>query len=242
MQTISIPRQDQTEVLPNFGKSRIRDFFFRKRKASYNKNHRSTILYFMMRFLIALFILSASSSILSAQQYFTGIASKWSDELTEWNIYTYPEVLEGEEEPDLEELEATGELKIRWQNRGDWNSWDYSVGEESGYVRTLFTDDPGKWELMGNQNEVITFRQIWANDNREWRITDNKIQLTFKTRYGNRMDEWIVRGESHGYFRMHTTWEGDPRDWVIIDEMDETISSSMKMALIFIATFVASSR
>ncbi len=196
----------------------------------------------MMRFLLALFILSAYALNLSAQQYFTGIASKWSDEFTEWHIYTYPEVLEGEAEPDLDELDPSGELLMRWQNRGDWNRWDYTVGPENGYVRTLFTDDPGKWELMGNHNEVITFRQIWANDNREWRITDNKTQLTFKAAWGNRVDEWIVRGETRGRFHMHTSWEGDPRDWIIIDEMDEGISTSMKMAMVFIATFVATSR
>ncbi len=80
-------------------------------------------------------------------------------------------------------------------------------------------------------------RQLWSNDRREWRVTNNAVTLTFKSRWGNRLDEWIVREESQGNFHVYTRWEGDPRDWVIVDEMEEEVSTSMKMAMIFLAIF-----
>lgn len=196
----------------------------------------------MIRVVFLLFFCCTFTGTLFAQDYFTGVVSKWSDEFTEWDLYTYPEVAEEEEALEAEELAPSGTFIMRWQSRGDWNTWDYTLNDQRGYIRTLFTDDPGKWELVGPQNEVITFRQIWANDHREWRVTDNRSQLTFKTKWGNRMDEWMVRGESHGSFDLYTSWEGDPREWEIVDELDEEISTEMKLAMIFIAVFNSSAR
>lgn len=190
--------------------------------------------------LLLLFLFSYSCN-LTAQVYFSGIASKWSDDFSEWNIYTVLEFETAEEEEeyyeDPDNIEPNGELIMRWQMRGDWNTWDYTIGDQRGYVRTLFTDKPDKWEIMGFNDEVITARQIWTGDRREWRLTNNKIQLTFKSRYNHNLEEWIVREQDYGDFHIFTTWEGDPRDWTIFDEMNEEISTPMKMAMIFIAVF-----
>ena len=78
---------------------------------------------------------------------------------------------------------------------------------------------------------------IWSNDFREWRISNNSISLTLKSKYGNTFDEWIVREDNYGHFAMYTNWEGDPREWEIVDELDEDVSLEMKMALVFIASF-----
>lgn len=177
----------------------------------------------------------------NAQHYFTGIASRWSDDLSEWNIYTWTseqeEAFQAGEEIDPDEVEATGSLRVRWQMRDDWNTWDYNIGEDRGYIRTLFNNRPDQWEVVGFNDEVITIRQLWKGDLREWRITNNTMQLTLKARWGNRLDEWVVREASYGDFRIYTSWEGDPRDWTIVDELNEEVSTSMKMALIFLAVF-----
>lgn len=194
-----------------------------------------------MKFKLLFVLIFTSSFGLQAQVYFSGMASKWSDDFAEWNIYTVLEYETPEEEEEAyenpDDIEPSGEMNMRWQMRNDWNTWDYTIGEERGYIRTLFTDKSDKWEVMGFNDEVITVRQIWAGDRREWRLTNNKIQLTFKSRYNHSLEEWMVRERNHGEFHIYTTWEGDPRDWTIVDEMDETISTPMKMAMIFIAIF-----
>ncbi len=177
----------------------------------------------MKNALLALLLL-LSQAPLSAQEYLTGVASRWSDDFSEWDFYT-----------EVDDEYASGELRMRWQQQGDWNTWDYRVGEERGFINTVFSDDISRWELVGPGNEVITMRQLWSNDPREWKVTNNKINLTFKSRWGNRRDEWIVREESHGNFHIYTRWEGDPRDWIIVDEMDEEVSTSMKIAMVFLA-------
>ncbi len=175
--------------------------------------------------LLLVFILMIQGA-LSAQPYLTGVASRWSDDFSEWDFYT----------EDDEEY-ASGELRMRWQQRGDWNVWDYQIGEERGYISTVFTDDASRWELVGPNNEVITMRQLWNNDARAWKVTANTVSLTFKSRWGNRRDEWIVRERTRGDFHVYTRWEGDPRDWIIVDELDEELGTSMKVAMVFLALF-----
>lgn len=161
---------------------------------------------------------------LNAQaQLITGISSKWSDEFSEWTIWT-----------DDEETE--GELVMTWQRQQDWSQWDYRIEDERGTIKLKRKDDPSQWEIRG-YDEIVTAKMTWNGDFRTWKITNNSKYLTLTTRYGNRMDEWILRGESHGIFHMYTEFEQDPRDWIIVDRLDEDISLTMKMALIFIASY-----
>lgn len=158
-----------------------------------------------------------------AAQQLLGIASKWSDEFTEWEIFT-------------DEEDVVGELQLRWPLQGDWTEWDYRIGEEIGTIKLKWKNDPSLWEIRG-YDEIVTAKMIWSNDFREWRISNNDITLTLKTRYGNVFDEWEVREERHGAFGIYTVWEGDPREWEIADELDEELSLEMRMALIFIPVF-----
>jgi len=152
-----------------------------------------------------------------------GIASKWSDEFTEWEIFTDDE-------------DVVGELTMRWQLQGDYSEWDYRIDEEIGSIKMKWKDDPSQWEIRG-YDEIVTAKMLWTNDIREWRITNNDITLTLKTRYGNILDEWMVRGDDYGNFGIFSTWEGDPREWEINDELDEELSLEMRMALVFISVF-----
>lgn len=156
-------------------------------------------------------------------QIITGLATKWSDEFTEWTIFT-----------DDEELE--GELVMRWQLQGDFSEWDYRIGDEAGSIKLKWKDNPSEWEIRG-YDDIVTARMIWSNDFREWRISNNTINLRLKSKYGNTFDEWSIREDDYGDFVIYTSWQGDPREWEIIDELDEDISLEMKMALIFISTF-----
>ena len=184
-------------------------------------------------------------------QNLSGIGARWSDSFVEWDLYAFvPDsariAREGDEDNDETEEpseEAVGDLKLRWLNlRDDWTEWDYSVGEERGTIRMKWKDDPTQWELRSYSGQVISMRASWRNDFTEWRVTDNSISLTLKSRWTGQLDEWLVQDTNRGSFYMYTLVEGDPRDWAIEDNMDETVSQPMKMALVFLAVFHASPR
>ena len=156
-------------------------------------------------------------------QVITGMSTKWSDEFSEWSIWT-----------DDEDIE--GELTRRWQNRDDWTEWDYRIGEEVGTIRQKRKDDPTFWEIRGS-DDIVTAKMAWRNDIRTWKITNNSQYVTLNSRNGATLDEWILRDERHGIFHMYTEYELDPRDWVIVDKMDEDVSFTMKVALLFIASY-----
>lgn len=178
------------------------------------------------RIFILLFFFWLGYSNLSAQ-YLSGIATRWSDDFSEWIIY-----------PENEE-EEEGYLRMRWQNQRDWTIWDYSLGDWSGAIKLKWKNNPNEWEFRGN-NEIVTARTLWNNNLLEWRITTRSGQYTLKSRYGNLLDEWQLRNSKNGTFRMYTNWEGDPRDWIIIDELDEAISLTTKIAMMFIVVYHSS--
>jgi len=174
--------------------------------------------------LFLFFFLSYSS--LSAQ-FISGVATRWSDDFSEWLIF-----------PESEE-EEEGYLRMRWQSQRDWTVWDYRLGDWSGAVKLKWKQNPNQWEFRGN-NEIVTARTLWNNNLLEWRITSKLGQFTLKSRYGNVQDEWALRNSKVGEFRMYTNWEGDPREWVIVDELDEEISMTTKIAMLFIVIYHSS--
>ena len=180
-----------------------------------------------MKILLPIFFLLLSIAV--SAQYLDGIGTKWSDDFTEWNIYTI----------DEEDEEQVGTLGLRWRTELDWSQWDFRLGELSGSIQRIFKNDPTQWEVRIG-NEVTSIRTKWSNDFSEWRITDNTKTLTFQSRYTNNYDQWIVKGDTYGQFMMYTEWENDPREWIIVDELDEEISFAMKLAMLFIATYHSS--
>ena len=146
---------------------------------------------------------------------------------------------EGEEPPQ----ETIGELKLRWLNvRDDWSEWDFEVFGQRGTIRQKWKDDLTNWELRTYDGDVITMRAAWANDLNEWRITNNDFSLTLKSRWTNQLDEWLVQDPSRGRFYMYTMRQRDPRDWAIEDNLDETVSLPMRLAMMFIIVFHGSPR
>ena len=185
------------------------------------------------------------AGLLPAQSLST-VSSRWSDSFVEWEIYAVMpqdsiDVGEDDEEGPQEEL--LGELKLRWLNmRDDFSEWDYEIGGERGTIKQKWKDDPSQWELRSYSGNIISIRTAWPNDYNEWRVTDNSIALNLKSRWTNQFDEWLVDDPSRGKFYMYTLAERDPRDWAIEDSLDESVSLSMKMALIFLTVFNGSPR
>jgi hypothetical protein len=162
----------------------------------------------------------------SQAQLLTGIGTKWSDEFTEWNIYS-----------DDEDLE--GEITMRWQMQGDWTEWDYNLGDDAGKIKLKWKGDPNLWEISGG-NELITARTLWKDDLSEWRITNNTQTITLKRRWNNNFNEWSLKNDKYGEFDIFTNWEDDPREWIVKDELDEDISIHLKIAILFLVTFHSS--
>ena len=174
-----------------------------------------------------IFLFLGFVTILQAQ-YLSGIATRWSDDFSEWLLF-----------PENEEDEE-GTLNMRWQSRRDWTVWDYRLGDWSGSIKLKWKNNPNEWEIRGN-NEIVTARTLWNNNFLEWRIKDNSgKQYTLKSRYGNIIDDWELRDSNMGEFRMYTNYERDPRDWVIIDDLDESVSLTTKIAMIFIVVYHSS--
>ena len=168
-----------------------------------------------------IFCLFLSYQLVIAQEI-TGIGTVWSDDFREWVL--------------LSEEEEVGNLEMRWKNQNDWSNWDFRIGELTGTIEQKWRNNPNEWELRGN-NEIVSARTLVRGNFREWRITNNDIQLTLKTKYGNISDEWELRIKSYGNFEMLTVWEGDPREWVIIDKLNNKVPFNMKMAIFFVVIY-----
>ena len=193
-----------------------------------------------MRFAL-LFVLTWQAAVLGAQTL-SSISTRWNDSFVEWEIYVMTARDSTEEEPDEDsaspEESLHGELKLRWLNvRDDYSEWDYEIGGERGTIRQKWKDDPSQWELRSYSGSVVSMRTAWPGDFNEWRVTDNSIALNLKSRWTNQFDEWLVDDSTRGRFYMYTMVERDPRDWSIEDSLDESVSQSFKMALIFLTVF-----
>ncbi len=156
-------------------------------------------------------------------QVLTGFSTKWSDEFTEWDLYTDDE-------------EVVGEVNMTWQFQMDWTKWNFQLEDVRGQIVKPWANDKSNWEVR-TFGDIITCRTAWKDDLSEWKITDNDITLVLRTKFSNDPNEWVLRDQNHGFFAIYTTYENDPRDWVILDELDEEVSLSMKMALVFLAIY-----
>jgi hypothetical protein len=205
----------------------------------------------MRLFLLALVLCFAAAT---QAQTLSSVSTRWSDSFVEWEIYAFlPQdtsqtdslEVEGGEEEDSEvaKEEFYGELKLRWLNvRDDFSEWDYQLGDERGTIKQKWKDDIFQWELRNYDGNVVTMRTSWPGDFTEWRVTDNSISLNLKSKWKNQFDEWLVEDSARGNFYLYTYTIGDPRDWAIVDSLNEEVSQSMKMALIFLTVFCASPR
>ncbi len=183
-------------------------------------------------------------------QTLSSVSTRWSDSFVEWEIYavmpqdtseTADAEDDDEEDSEAPQEEYHGELKLRWLNvRDDFSEWDYELGDERGTIRQKWKDDLTQWELRSYSGNVVTMRTMWSNDLTEWRVTDNSITLNLKSKWKNQFDEWLVDDSTRGQFYLYTYYDRDPRDWAIQDSLNEDVSESMKMALIFLTVFNAS--
>lgn len=179
---------------------------------------KSIVAYFLFSFAVVANV--------SAQELYA-INTTWSDSFSEWSFVT----------ADEEE----GSLGLRWVNRDDWTEWIFDFDGYSGTLKMKWADDPNRWELRSG-GVVVNIRTKWKNDFSEWRISDGSSQLSFRSRYTNTISEWSLTDKRYGRFSIQTEWENDPRDWNIYDELDETVSLEVKLAMAFIAVINSSPR
>lgn len=176
------------------------------------------------------------AAVTAQTQTLDAVIARWDDEFTEWDIYTLEgdqEVIEDGDE-EVIAIEPSGQLIMRWQADRNFREWDFTVDDMIGSARQPWRDDPTQWEIRIG-NEVVTCRAAWRNDPSEWRITNNSKTLTWRSKHPRNFNEWQLRGDTYGSFIVHTNFVNDPRDWTIIDELDDSIPLTMKMAMTFLA-------
>jgi hypothetical protein len=174
-------------------------------------------------------------------QIFTTVETQWNDSFVAWNLYSTESA--DSTEPEPEEL-LSGEFKLRWLPvREDWTEWEYQLGTERGTIRQRWKNDKTQWELRGYNGQIVTIRSIWGpNDLTEWRVSDNKVTLELRSRWKNQLDEWTVKDQRHGSFYLYTLRQQDTRAWAIDDDLKDTVSPEMKLALVFLTVFHSSPR
>jgi len=155
-----------------------------------------------------------------------GADTRWNDSFREWILYG----------PEGEEI---GRLYLRWPFQDNWLDWVIEAGEYSGQARQKWPGNPNAWEIR-YANEVITARTVYPGDPTQWRIISPGSQLTFQARHPAFREEWNLRDDSRGQFQVYTLYEGDPRQWNVDDRTDETISPTMKLAMLFLVLYHSS--
>jgi hypothetical protein len=167
---------------------------------------------------IALFIFNQISA-----QILSGFSARFNNAFVDWEIYT---------DDDSEK----GNLTMTWQQPDDWTQWSYRIGEQTGTIKTKWSNDLSQWEIRG-ENKVITAQPLWQGDPNQWRITDNNFSLELQTKWRGRFDEWYINDSRRGKMSIFSEYQNDPRDWVIDDELDPVVSLPMKMAIVYLVIF-----
>ena len=180
----------------------------------------------MKKILLMFFVLNLFQINTQNAQILRGMSARFNDALVEWDIYT------GESDDRGEK----GNLTMTWQNPDDWSQWTYRVGEKTGTIKTKWNRDISQWEIRGD-NKIITAQMIWSGDPRQWRITDNTMTLELKSKWANQNSEWFVDDDQRGQLFISMNFQNDPRDWNIEDELNQSVSFPMKMAIIFLTMF-----
>ncbi len=82
-------------------------------------------------------------------------------------------------------------------------------------------------------------KTVWREDFTEWRVTDGTVSLDFKSRYTSDLGEWFAKDREGNRFAVTVTYPNDPRDWTITDELPESVSAEMKLAMVFVVLYHA---
>lgn len=155
-------------------------------------------------------------------QNIVDVETEWSDSFKEWKIHSEGDSLEGK-------------LEMLWKINNDWTQWTFEFGELTGRINQKF-NNPEFWEIRAG-DEIITAKTVWSGDRSAWRFTDGKHIIRLKSKYYDLPWLWYSKGEEHGYIDIYREYEEDPRLWLVDDFLDEEISVSYKIALIFITLY-----
>jgi hypothetical protein len=151
------------------------------------------------------------------------IHSRWSDDFSEWLIFT-------------ENSEYEWYMGLKWPLKQDLTEWEYEVEGNYGVIKLKWRNDPNLWEIRGDSDLIIA-RTIWKNDFSEWRITSGDFRITLKSTWKNTISEWSIKEKKYGGFVMKTEYTNDPRDWQIYDDLDPDVPLDIKMAIVFLVVF-----
>ncbi len=162
-------------------------------------------------------------SVYTYGQALIGMTSQWNNSYTSWNIHD-------------EDEDNIGTLELNGLQSNDWSFWQYTLNGASGFIRPTVTGNSNRWDLRG-ENKIITISTTWNNHFDDWLITENNISLKLRKETNSNGFLWIIEDKKLGNFSMQTRNSRFPTDWNMLDELDEKITVSMKIAILFAVIF-----
>lgn len=179
--------------------------------------------------LLFLSLLGQTRVLAQAELPISGLATVFSDDASQWDIFDY-------------EGERAGELKLRFPGiagqLGDITQWSFRFGSLDGYIRPKVSGRNDVWEVrVGEQVAIV--RTLFPNSIDQWTISAGKEQLVYAVRDYNRLEYWAIRPPGGpGLFEVFTTYEGDWRDWTVADHTEKPVSAATQLAMIWLPIYL----
>lgn len=163
-----------------------------------------------------LFFLFFLTTITGKAQKIVGYSTTYDDRLDKWQVVT--------EDPDKE-----GVIEATWAMMKDWSEWQYTVDDQSGWIRLRNKENPNVWEVVGG-GQILEVRTIFPFEFGHWQVRYRKNTYDVKTFRGD-TERWLMEKKEEEIF-FYTYQEGDIRDWIIENKTDFPLP--LQIALTFV--------
>jgi len=182
--------------------------------------------------LVSYILLLFSFFTTSAQSEFLQISAESDFSASDWNLYSY--VLE-EDEDYIDKI--YGVLRIKWPLRASWDEWRIENNNVIYDIKQKWGNNRDEWELRSETGQIVSIKTKWRNDYTEWVIKSDQHEIRWISEFERDLSSWFFEHKTLGHMSMYTEFRGDPRDWVI-EDFSEKISDEIKLAAIFITTYL----
>lgn len=150
-------------------------------------------------------------------QKIVGYSTVYDDRLDKWLLIT--------DDPKKE-----GTIEATWALMDDWSEWQYTLGDQSGWIRLRDKKNPNIWELVG-EGQILEIRTVFPFEFDHWQIRYRNTTYDIKTRYKRDPEQWLLRSKKEEFY-FYTYVEGDIRDWIIENKTDFPVPLQIAMTFV----------
>ena len=178
----------------------------------------------------ALLALPASRVLAQAPLPIAGLATVFSDDAAQWDVFDYDE-------------ERAGELRLRFPGvggqLGDITQWTFRFDDVDGSVRPKVKGRGDIWEVRVGRDVAIV-RTLFPGQYDEWNVASGGERLVYAVRDFRLLEYWGLRGaEDDGDYAVYTRFEGDWREWSVSDGTAEEVpNAAVQLALIWLPIYM----